>query len=98
MSNGQLTQETIELIAALRPFTGYRGQKLIDTLIEISRSSSPGALDIQGLTIRAGELLSERLDSAMSLCLILAAAWLGTSFETASGADEPAQPAGRGSF
>ncbi len=95
MNGGQLTKETIELIAALRPFTGHRGQKLIDTLIELSRPDvNMGAMDVHSLTARASDLLSERLDSAVSLSLILAAAWLGAAIQSNEDeADETAQPA-----
>lgn len=96
MNGGQLTKETIELIAALRPFTGHRGQKLIDTLVELSRPGvNMGVMDVHSLTARASDLLSERLDSAVSLSLILAAAWLGVAVQSLeSEADEATQPAG----
>lgn len=83
MAEGLITRETLDLIVALRPFTGERGRRLIDTLVEISRASgdSMGAMDITSMTEKARNLLSEKLDSAVSLSLILAASWLGTTLD-----------------
>ncbi len=83
MGGGQLTKETLDLIAALRPFTAERGQKLIDTLLELAQTSgSVESLEIESMAEKAQNLLAERLDSAVSLSLILAASWLGAKLET----------------
>ncbi|HHW26460.1 MAG TPA: hypothetical protein GXX23_03850 [Firmicutes bacterium] len=94
MIDGQVTRETLDLIMALRPFTGPRGQKIIDTLAEIAQSSSGSmeAFNISNLAVRAKNLLAERIDSAVSLSLLLAAAWLGSSIEAY--ASEQRNPAG----
>lgn len=83
MANGQVTKETLDLITALRPFTGDRGQKLIDTLVEItSGGSAAESLEISAMTEKAQSLLADRLDSAVSLSLILAASWFGEKLES----------------
>jgi hypothetical protein len=84
VAEGQITKETLDLIVALRPFTGQRGRKLIDTIVEISQTSGNelGAMEISTLTTKARDLLSDKLDSAVSLSLILAAAWLGNAFDS----------------
>ncbi|MGI6662513.1 MAG: hypothetical protein ACOX4B_03415 [Bacillota bacterium] len=83
VANGQVTRETLDLIAALRPFTAERGQKLIDTLLELSQASGMvESLEIETMAEKAQSLLAERLDSAVSLSLILAASWLGAKFES----------------
>ena len=83
MAEGLITRETLDLIVALKPFTGERGRKLIDTLVEISQSAGDGmgAMDVSAMTEKARNLLSEKLDSAVSLSLILAASWLGNNLE-----------------
>ena len=92
MIDGQVTRETMELIMALRPFTGPRGQKIIDTLAEIVQGSgSMEAFDISNLAVKAKSLLADRIDSAVSLSLLLAAAWLGSTME--ANAAERKQPA-----
>ncbi|MGI6667042.1 MAG: hypothetical protein ACOX5Q_06265 [Bacillota bacterium] len=83
MANGQVTRETLDLIAALRPFTAERGQKLIDTLMELSQTSGVAeSLEIGTMAEKAQNLLAERIDSAVSLSLILAASWLGAKLES----------------
>ncbi len=84
MAEGLITRETLDLIVALRPFTGERGRKLIDTLVEIAQTAGDtmGAMDVTVMTEKARNLLSDKLDSAVSLSLILAASWLGTTLET----------------
>ncbi|MGI6642517.1 MAG: hypothetical protein ACOX3V_00640 [Bacillota bacterium] len=84
MADGQVTRDTLELIAALRPFAGQRGRRIIDTLMEVAQSASNtmGALEIKDLAEKTKSLLAERIDSAVSLSLLLAAATLGTSLET----------------
>jgi limonene-1,2-epoxide hydrolase len=82
VANGQVTRETLDLITALRPFTSERGQRLIDTLIEITQAGTmTESLEITTMTERAQGLLAERLDSAVSLSLILAASWFGKKLE-----------------
>lgn len=83
MAEGLITKETLDLIAALRPFTGERGRRLIDTLVEISQAAgdSMGAMEVTTMAEKARNLLSEKLDSAVSLSLILAASWLGSTLE-----------------
>ncbi len=83
MAEGAITKEALDLVAALRPFTGERGRRLIDTLMEITQSedSGLGLMDVNSVTVKARDLLSERLDSAISLSLILAASWLGSTLE-----------------
>lgn len=83
MIDGQVTRETLDLIMALRPFTGQRGQKIIDTLAEIAHASSGSmeAFNISNLAVKAKSLLADRIDSAVSLSLLLAAAWLGSTIE-----------------
>jgi hypothetical protein len=83
VANGQVTRETLDLIAALRPFTAERGQKLIDTLMELSQTSGVAeSLEIGTMAEKAQNLLAERIDSAVSLSLILAASWLGAKLES----------------
>lgn len=83
MAKGQVTRESLDLIMALRPFAGLRGQKLIDTLVEITQAGSTAEpLEITAMTEKAQNLLTERLDSAVSLSLILAAAWFGEKLES----------------
>ncbi len=84
MADGQVTRDTLELVAALRPFTGQRGRRIIDTLMEVARSASDtmGTLEVSDLAEKTKNLLAERIDSAVSLSLLLAAASLGTSLET----------------
>lgn len=83
MAEGLITKESLDLVAALRPFTGERGRKLIDTLVEIAQGAgATGAMDVTTMTVRTRDLLSEKLDSAVSLSLILAASWLGTALES----------------
>ncbi len=93
MAQGLVTKETLDLVAALRPFTGDRGRKLIDTLLEIAQGSGDamGAMDVSSMTIKARDLLSEKLDSAVSLSLILAASWLGNALETSGLLKKPSQ-------
>jgi len=82
VSSGLVTKEILDLIAALRPFTAERGQKLIDTLLDLSQTSGMvESLEIETMAEKAQSLLAERLDSAVSLSLILAATWLGAKFE-----------------
>lgn len=97
MADGLITKETLDLVVALRPFTGERGRKLIDTLVEIAQgaSSQMGAMDVTTMTIKARDLLSDKLDSAVSLSLILAASWLGSALESSGlfkkpGSNQPA--------
>ena len=84
MAEGLITRETLDLIVALRPFTGERGRKLIDTLVEIAHAAgdSMGAMDVTTMTEKARNLLSDKLDSAVSLSLILAASWLGAALDS----------------
>lgn len=83
MADGQVTRETLELVMALRPFTGARGQRLIDTLVEITQGGNVAeSLEISAMTGKAQNLLAERLDSAVSLSLILAASWFGEKLES----------------
>jgi hypothetical protein len=83
VANGQVTRETLDLIAALRPFTAERGQKLIDTLMEITQVGGMAeSLEIETMADKAQNLLADKLDSAVSLSLILAASWLGAKFES----------------
>lgn len=93
MAEGLITRETLDLVVALRPFTGERGRRLIDTLVEIAEGTrdSMGAMEVTAMAEKARNLLSERLDSAVSLSLILAASWLGTALET-SGLLQGRQP------
>lgn len=97
MAEGLITRETLDLIAALRPFTGERGRKLIDTLVEISHTAgdSMGAMNVTAMTEKARNLLSDKLDSAVSLSLILAASWFGAALESSGlfKKKEPQQPA-----
>lgn len=95
MPEGFITKETLDLIVALRPFTGERGRKLIDTLVEISQSATNdmGAMEINTMTEKARELLSEKLDTAVSLSLILAASWLGRMLESSDLFKKPEEPA-----
>lgn len=97
MAEGLITKETLDLVAALRPFTGERGRKLIDTLVEIAQGAGAemGAMDVTTMTVKARNLLSDRLDSAVSLSLILAASWLGSALESSGLLKKPAanQPA-----
>lgn len=90
MGEDQITRETLDLIAALRPFTGPRGRKLIDTLLDISQSieTTIGVMDIGALSEKARNLLSEKLDSALSLSLILAAAWLSQAVTKQAGSSK----------
>ncbi len=97
MAEGLITKETLDLVAALRPFTGERGRKLIDTLVEIAQGAGAemGAMDVNTMTVKARNLLSDKLDSAVSLSLILAASWLGSALESSGllkkpGANAPA--------
>jgi hypothetical protein len=97
VAEGLITRETLDLVAALRPFTGERGRKLIDTLVEIAQGagSEMGAMDVTTMTVRARDLLSDKLDSAVSLSLILAASWLGSALESSGlfrkpGTNQPA--------
>ena len=93
MAEGIITKETLDLVAALRPFTGERGRKLIDTLVEIAMGASAdmGAMDVTTMTVKARDLLSEKLDSAVSLSLILAASWMGSALETSGLFQKPTE-------
>jgi hypothetical protein len=98
VAEGLITKETLDLVSALRPFTGERGRKLIDTLVEIAQGANNGmgAMDVNSMTVTARGLLSDKLDSAVSLSLILAASWLGTALESSGILKKPtaSQPVG----
>lgn len=95
MAEGLITKETLDLFVALKPFTAERGRKLIDTLVEIAQAAgdSVGAMEITSMAEKARTLLAEKLDSAVSLSLILAAAWLGTTLESSGFLRKPEEPA-----
>jgi len=93
VAEGIITKETLDLVAALRPFTGERGRKLIDTLVEIAQGASVdmGTMDVTTMTVKARDLLSDKLDSAVSLSLILAASWMGSTLEASGLLKKPAE-------
>ncbi len=93
MAEGIITKETLDLVSALRPFTGERGRRLIDTLVEIAQGAGAemGAMDVSTMTVRARDLLSEKLDSAVSLSLILAASWMGATLESSGLLKKPTE-------
>lgn len=74
----QLTKETLDLISALRPFTGQKGRSVIDTLISLADSqvSAIEGLEISTLAEQARDLLVNRIDSALALFIILIIVWL----------------------
>lgn len=81
-----LTKETLDLVSALRPFTGRRGRGVIDTLISLTDSSvslSDG-IELTTLAEQAGNLLASRVDSAVSLFIILVVVWLVQVFTLSS--------------
>jgi len=74
----QLSKETLDLVSALRPFTGQRGRNLIDALIDLAEGETTGVegLEISNLAEKARGLLASTVDSAVSLFLILVIIWL----------------------
>ncbi|HHY12889.1 MAG TPA: hypothetical protein GX529_09710 [Firmicutes bacterium] len=88
-----LTKETLDLILALRPFTGPKGRGVIDTLISLADSSASlvEGLEITTLAEQARDLLTARIDSALSLFIILIVVWLVQVF-TISPAQESEMP------
>ncbi len=74
----QLTKETLDLISALRPFTGRKGRSVIDTLISLADTqvSTIEGLEMAALAEQARDLLANRMDSALSLFIILIVVWL----------------------
>ncbi|MGI6162518.1 MAG: hypothetical protein ACOYEQ_01125 [Bacillota bacterium] len=77
MSN-HLTKETLDLISALRPFTGQKGRGVIDTLLSLAESSNSiiEGMEITTLAEQARDLMAARIDSALSLFIILVVVWL----------------------
>ncbi|HHY17693.1 MAG TPA: hypothetical protein GX524_06415 [Firmicutes bacterium] len=92
MSN-QLTKETLDLISALRPFTGQKGRGVIDTLLGLTEGTNSiiEGMEITTLAEQARDLLAARIDSALSLFIILVVIWLVQVF-AASQAREPQTP------
>ncbi len=92
MSNN-LTKETLDLISALRPFTGQKGRGVIDTLLSIAENSNSiiEGMEITTLAEQARNLLAARIDSALSLFIILVVVWLVQVF-TASDITESELP------
>lgn len=84
-----LSKETLDLVSALRPFTGERGRDVIDTLISLAESSASLAdgVELAALAEQAKNLLASRVDSAFSLFIILVALWLVQAFTMSSGSD-----------
>ncbi|QUL98094.1 MAG: hypothetical protein IMF26_08550 [Candidatus Fermentithermobacillus carboniphilus] len=91
----QITKESLDLITALKPFTGQKGRSLIDTLVELCQEPSAGVegMEITTLAEKARGLLTARVESAISLFLILVVVWL-SQVMTASLAHESDGPAG----
>ncbi|HAF67237.1 MAG: hypothetical protein WBL52_01185 [Bacillota bacterium] len=84
-----LSKETLDLVSALRPFTGERGRDVIDTLISLAESSASLAdgVELAALAEQAKNLLASRVDSAFSLFIILVVLWLVQAFTMSSGSD-----------
>jgi len=85
-----LTKESLDLISALRPFTGRRGRNLIDTLVDLAEGDSSGieGMEIASLAEKASDLLSVKIESAISLFFILVIVWLVQLFTTS----QPQEP------
>ncbi len=92
MSN-HLTKETLDLISALRPFTGQKGRGVIDTLLSLTESSNSiiEGMEITTLAEQARDLMAARIDSALSLFIILVVVWLVQVFASSHVA-EPEVP------
>lgn len=92
MSN-HLTKETLDLISALRPFTGQKGRGVIDTLLSLAESSNSiiEGMEITTLAEQARDLMAARIDSALSLFIILVVVWLVQVFASSHVA-EPEVP------
>ena len=84
-----LSKETLDLVSALRPFTGERGRDVIDTLISLAESSASLAdgVELAALAEQAKNLLASRVDSAFSLFIILVVLWLVQAFTMSSGSN-----------
>jgi hypothetical protein len=84
-----LSKETLDLVSALRPFTGEKGRDVIDTLISLAESSASLAdgVELAALAEQAKNLLASRVDSAFSLFIILVVLWLVQAFTMSSGSD-----------
>lgn len=85
-----LTKETLDLVSALRPFTGQRGRDVIDTLITLTGSSTllSNGIELTSLAEQARSMLFTRIDSAFSLFIILVVVWLVQVF-TLSSVNDP---------
>lgn len=90
--DGHLTRETIDLITALRPFADRRGQSLIDTIMDLTE----GIGDMEGMQIgslaeKARNQLTSKVDSAVSLFLIILASAVADLF-SGQNQEVPADP------
>jgi len=85
-----LNKETLDLVSALRPFAGQWGRNVIDTLISLADSSTSLAdgIELTALAEQAKSKLLSRIDSALSLFIILVVVWLVQVF-TLSTSSEP---------
>lgn len=74
----QLSKESLDLIAAVRPFVGNRGKSVIDTLLSLVDEAGARlqGMDIRSLASRAQDAFLEKMDSAVALFLILILLWL----------------------
>lgn len=81
-----LTKETLDLVSALRPFTAGRSRHVLDTLISLADKSTAlsDGIELTTLAEQATNLLSDRIDSAISLFLILVVLWLVQAFSVSN--------------